>query len=294
MTDPRAIELEELSTKRKLKGWIGRGLLAVASSLAALMLGWLVWRTAAIGLPYVDWGFLTSFPAREAARAGIKPALVGSIWLGLLTLGLSLPLGIGAAIYLNEYAEPTRLNRMIRTAIANLAGVPSVVFGLLGLVIFVRWFGWGQVLLAGACTLALLSLPMIVVSTEEALKAVPRSVRDAAFGLGATRWQVVKDHVLPAALPGILTGSILALARAIGETAPLIIVGGATAVFFLPDGPMSLYSALPLQTFYWAANPQPEFRDLAAAGTVVLLLLTLSFNLVAILLRNRFKDRSPW
>lgn len=294
MTDPRAVELEELSTKRKLKGWIGRGLLAVASSLAVLMLAWLIWRTASIGLPYVDIGFLTSFPSRDAAQAGIKSALVGSIWLGLLTLGLSLPIGIGAAIYLNEYAEPSPLNRMIRTAIANLAGVPSVVFGLLGLVLFVRWFGWGQVLLAGASTLALLSLPMIAVSTEEALKAVPQSVRNAAFGLGATRWQVVKDHVLPAALPGILTGSILALARAIGETAPLIIVGGATAVFFLPDGPMALYSALPLQTFYWAANPQPEFRDLAAAGTVVLLLLTLSFNLVAILLRNRFKARSPW
>lgn len=294
MTDQQAIELDELSTRRRLKGWLGRGLLAIASSLAVLMLGWLIWRTAAIGLPHVDLAFLTSFPSRDAAQAGIKSALIGSIWLGLLTLGLSLPLGIGAAIYLNEYAEPSRMNRMIRTAIANLAGVPSVVFGLLGLVLFVRWFGWGQVLLAGAATLALLSLPMIVVSTEEALKAVPQSVRNAAYGLGATRWQVIKDHVLPSALPGILTGSILALARAIGETAPLIIVGGATAVFFLPEGPMSLYSALPLQTFYWAANPKPSFRDLAAAGTIVLLLLTLSFNLVAIVLRNRFQKRLKW
>lgn len=288
-------ELEELSTKRKAIARVGRVGLAVASSLAVLMLGWLIYRVARLGLPQVDLAFLTSFPNPEPALAGIKAALIGSIWLGGLTIAISLPIGVGAAIYLNEYARPTRTTRLIRIAIANLAGVPSVVFGLLGLVLFVRWFGWGQVLLAGAATLSLLSLPMIVVATEEALKAVPQSVRNAAFGLGATRWQVIKDHVLPSALPGILTGSILALARAVGETAPLIIVGGATAIYFLPDGPMSLYSALPLQAFHWSTVPRAEFREgLAAGATVVLLLLTLSFNMVAIVLRNRFQKRLKW
>ena len=293
MTDE--ITLDELPLRRRMRGILGRIGLILSASMSVVMLAWLIYRTASIGLPHVDWQFLTSFPSRNPAMAGIKAALVGSMWLGALTLGISLPIGIGAAIYLNEYAEPSRLTRTIRIAISNLAGVPSVVFGLLGLALFVRLFGWGQILLAGAATLSLLSLPMIVVSTEEALKAVPRSVRDAAFGLGASRWQVVKDHVLPYAIPGILTGSILALARAIGETAPLILVGGASALFFLPSGPFDLYSALPLQTFVWALNPREEFRQgLAAAGTVVLLGLTLSFNLIAILLRNHFRKKVKW
>lgn len=258
------------------------------------MLGWLLWRLGEVGIPLIDAQFFTGFPSRDATRAGIKAALVGTLWLGAFTLLFALPVGVLAGVYLNEYARPTRTTKIIRTSIANLAGVPSVVFGLLGLAIFVRMFGLGPVIVAGAATLAILSLPMIVVATEEALKAVPRSVREAAYGLGATKWQVVRHHVLPYAVGGIMTGSILALARAMGETAPLIIVGGATAIFFVPDGPMSLYSAVPLQTFYWAANPKPAFRELAAAGAVVLLALILTLNLAAIVLRNRYQKKIKW
>lgn len=288
------MDLENLPLRRRLQERVAKTALLASSAVSLVVLGWLLWRTAAVGLPLLSLDFLTGFPSRSAARAGIYPALLGSLWLGLLTLAVAVPVGVAAGVYLNEYARATRTTRVLRTSIANLAGVPSVVFGLLGLAIFVRTFGWGPVVLAGAATLALLSLPMIIVATEEALKAIPGAVREAAYGLGATRWQVVRHHVLPYAMPGILTGSILALARAVGETAPLIVVGGATAIFFLPDGPMSLYTALPLQTFYWAANPKPEFRELAAAGTVVLLAFILTLNAAAILLRNRYQKRIKW
>lgn len=288
------MELTGLSPRRRAEEVIAKAFLFGASLTAMLVLVWLLWRTAAVGFPLVDWQFLTSFPARLAAQSGIKSAIAGSLWLGLLTLVLAVPIGILAGIYMNEYAPPNRFTRILRLAIANLAGVPSVVFGILGLAIFVRAFGLGFVLLAGALTLAVMSLPIIIVATEEALKAVPHSMREAAYGLGATKWQVTKDHVLPYALPGILTGSILALARAMGETAPLILVGGATAVFFTPDGPMSLYSALPLQAFTWAQDSRVAFRDLAAAATIVLLAFILLLNLGAILLRNHFQKKLRW
>ena len=288
------MELRGLSTRRRVEEVVAKAFLLVASALAVVVLAWLLVRTAAAGLPQVDWQFLTSFSSRAPARAGIKAALVGSAWLGVLTLFIAVPVGVLAGIYMNEYATPGRVTNVLRLTIANLAGVPSVVFGILGLAIFVRLFGLGYVLLAGALTLAVMSLPIVIVATEEALKSVPQSMREAAYGLGATKWQVTKDHVLPYALPGIMTGSILALARAVGETAPLILVGGATAVFFVPDGPMSLYSALPLQTFAWAANPRAEFRELAAAGTVVLLALILAMNMAAILLRNHFQKKLRW
>lgn len=288
------MDLATLPARRRLEERVARVVLVLASSVAVVVLAWLLWRTARIGLPQVDLQFLTSFTSRRAADAGIKASLAGSAWLALLTMSMALPVGVLAGIWLNEYARPGRVTTVVRLAIANLAGVPSVVFGLLGLAVFVRAFGLGYVLLAGAMTLAVLSLPVIIVATEESLKAVPKSMREAAYGLGATRWQVTKDHVLPYAMPGILTGAILALARAVGETAPLILVGGAAAVFFVPDGPMSLYSALPLQTFYWAENAKPEFRALAASGTVVLLAFILAANLVAILLRNRYSKRYKW
>lgn len=268
--------------------------MASAASLSLVILAWLLWRTAAIGLPHVDGHFLTSFPSGSAARAGIRSAFVGTLWLGILTLVIALPLGVGAGIYLNEYARPTRTTRVMRSAVANLAGVPSVVFGILGLVLFVRIMGLGHILLAGALTLSLMSLPVIIVATEEALKAVPRTVREAAYSVGATRWQVTRSHVLPYSIPGILTGSILALARAMGETAPLILVGGATAVFFTPESPFDLYSALPLQAFNWAQDARPAFQSLAAAATVVLLSLVLVLNLAAILLRNHFQRKVRW
>lgn len=286
--------LAGVPARRRIEERLARAGLVGAAAVAVLVLAWLVGRTAMIGLPHVDWQFLTSFTSRRAEAAGIKAALVGSMWLAGLTMALALPVGILAGIYMNEYARPGRTTRLLRLAVANLAGVPSVVFGILGLAVFVRLFGLGYVLLAGALTLAVLSLPVLIVATEEALKAVPRSMREAAYGLGASKWQVTKDHVLPYALPGILTGAILALARAVGETAPLILVGGATAVFTLPDGPTSSYSAVPLQTFYWALNPKAEFRELAAAGTVVLLALILAANLVAIVIRNRYQKRLRW
>lgn len=288
------MELRSLPLRRRIEERLARILLLAASLVSVVVLGWLVGRLVVIGAPHIDLAFFTSFTSRRPEGAGIKAALAGSAWLALLTLILALPVGIAAGIYMNEYAKVGRLSRALRVTIANLAGVPSIVFGILGLAIFVRAFGLGYVLLAGALTLAILSLPVIIVSTEEALKAVPRAMREAAYGLGATKWQVTKDHVLPYAMPGIVTGAILALARAVGETAPLILVGGATAVFFMPDSPMSLYSALPLQTFHWALNPKAEFRELAAAATVVLLGFILLANLVALLVRNRYQKKLRW
>lgn len=288
------MDLKTLPLRRRIEERAARVLLLAASLVAVAVLAWLIGRLALTGLPHVDMGFLTSFASRRAENAGIKAALAGSAWLALLTLVLALPIGVAAGIYMNEYAKPSRFTGLLRVTIANLAGVPSVVFGILGLAIFVRAFGLGYVLLAGGLTLAILSLPVIIVATEEALKAVPKSMREAAYGLGATKWQVTKDHVLPYAMPGIVTGAILALARAVGETAPLILVGGATAIFFMPDSPLSLYSALPLQTFYWALNPKAEFRELAAAATVVLLAFILAANLVALLIRNRYQRKLRW
>lgn len=288
------MELSKLPRRRRIEEKLARILLAAASSIAVLALGWLLARTAIIGAPHVDWQFLTSFTSRRPEAAGIKAALVGSLWLAGLTLAMALPVGVAAGIYMNEYARPGRFTGLLRLTIANLAGVPSVVFGILGLAVFVRFFGLGYVLLAGALTLAVLSLPVIIVATQEALKSVPSSMREAAYGLGATKWQVTRDHVLPYAMPGIMTGAILSLARAVGETAPLILVGGATAIFFLPDGPTSEYSALPLQTFYWALNPRAEFRELAAAGTVVLLAFILLANLAAIMVRNHYQKKLRW
>lgn len=288
------MRLERVSTRRRIEERLAKAMLLAASSVAVFVLVWLLVRTALAGLPHVDWQFLTSFPSRRAEGAGIKAAIAGSAWLALLTMVLALPIGVAAGIYLNEYARPGRLTRLLQLTVANLAGVPSVVFGILGLAVFVRLFGLGTVLLAGALTLAVLSLPVIIVATQEALKSVPRSMREAAYGLGATKWQVTKDHVLPYAMPGILTGAIVALARAVGETAPLILVGGATAIFVLPEGPMSEYTSLPLQAFYWAQNPRADFRELAAAATLVLLAFILLANLAAILLRNHYQKKLKW
>lgn len=288
------MDLRTLPRRRRIEERVARVVLVAASLAVVAVLAWLVGRLVLIGAPHITPEFFTSFPSRRAGSAGIKPALVGSAWLAGLTLVLALPVGVAAGVYMNEYARPSRFTRLLRITIANLAGVPSVVFGILGLAIFVRAFGLGYVLLAGALTLAILSLPVIIVTTEEALKAVPRSMREAAYGLGATRWQVTRDHVLPYAMPGVITGAILALARAVGETAPLILVGGATAIFFLPESPMSLYSALPLQTFYWALNPKSDFRELAASATVVLLAFILAANLVALLVRDRYQRRLRW
>lgn len=262
---------------------------SIAFSIAMLII--LLFNVAKDGAAWFSLDFITSFPSRIPDRAGVKPAILGSLWVMMLVAAISFPFGVGAAIYLEEYAPKGRLRRLIQTNIANLAGVPSIVYGILGLAIFVRFFGFGRSILAGSATLALLVLPVVIIAAQEAIRAVPSSLREAAYGVGATRWQVVRHHVLPVAMPGILTGMILSLSRAIGETAPVILVGALAFVAFTPTGPMDLFTVLPIQIFNWTARPQAEFHGLAAAGIIVLLIVLLLMNATAILLRNHYQSR---
>ena len=225
-------------------------------------------------------------------KAGINSALFGTLWLIGFTALFSVPIGIGAGIYLEEFGNKNYFSRFVDLNISNLAGVPSIVYGMLGLVIFVRWFGFGESVLAGSLTMSLLILPIIIIATREALRAVPGTIRQAAFALGATRWQTVYAHVLPQAFPGILTGIILALSRAIGETAPLIMIGALTYVAFVPEGPMDEFTALPIQIFNWASRPQKEFHELAAAGILVLLFVLLLMNSIAVIIRHRLENKN--
>jgi phosphate transport system permease protein len=243
------------------------------------------------GWSRVNWDFLTSFPSRRPEEAGIKAALLGSIYVVIIAGITSFSLGLGAAIYLEEYATRNWFARIIQTNIANLAGVPSIVYGLLGLEIFVRFIGLGKSVLAGGLTLALLVLPIIIIAAEEAIRAVPSSIREGAYALGATRWQAIWHLVLPQAFPGILTGVILAVSRAIGETAPLIVMGALTFVPFAPDSPLSRFTVLPIQIFNWVSRPQPGFHQAAAAGIIVLLIVLLTMNAVAVILRNKFQRK---
>lgn len=261
-------------------------------------------------LDFVSWltyDFVSRPQTSEPLTAGVRTAILGSLWTILFTILVAFPIGVGAAIYLEEYASDNWLNRIIQTNINNLAGVPSIVYGILGLAIFVRAlepltsgevFGLvdpttanGRTVLSAGLTLGLLVLPIIIINAQEAIRAVPRSLRNASFGVGATKWQTVWSHVLPSAMPGILTGTILAVSRAIGETAPLVVVGASTAISFDPDSPFSKFTTLPIQIYQWTSRPQDEFRSLAAASILVLLILLLSLNAFAILLRNRFSRR---
>ena len=253
---------------------------------------------------WINVDFLTSPMSSTTANAGVRTALLGTIYIMLITMTVAMPLGVGAAIYLEEYATPNVLNNLIEANIRNLAGVPSIIYGMLGLAIFVRAFGGltsgafvgvtdsnGRTIVSAGLTLALLVLPIVIINAQEAIRAVPWSIREASYGLGATRWQTVRRQVLPAALPGILTGTILSLSRAIGETAPLIVVGASAIIFTDPSGPFSKFTALPVQIWQWTARPQDQFRDLAAAAIIVLLVLLLSLNAAAILLRQRVSKR---
>ncbi|CAN5625111.1 phosphate ABC transporter permease PstA [soil metagenome] len=264
----------------------------LATLVGIVVLFALLYDIIRIGGSRLSWEFLNSFPSRFPARAGMKPALIGSIWTLVLTGVIAFPLGVGTAIWLEEYAPATRLRALIEINIANLAGVPSIVYGMLGLAVFVRYIGLGRSILAGALTLALLILPVIIIASQEAIKAVPNSIRLGAYALGATRWEAIRYHVFPLALPGILTGTILALSRAIGEAAPLIVVGALAFVPFVPVSPMDPFTVVPIQIFNWVARPQLEFRELAAAASIVLLVLLLSMNAAAILLRNRYSQRN--
>ncbi len=243
------------------------------------------------GAERIGWDFLTSYPSRKPELAGILPALVGSVYVIGLTGIIALPLGVGAAIYLEEYGTDSWLAQIIEVNIANLAGVPSIIYGLLGLELFVRASGMGRSVIAGACTMALLILPIIIIASREALRTVPFSLREGALALGASRWQTIWQVVLPMAFPGILTGSILAMSRAIGETAPLIMMGALTYIAFLPTGLDSPFTVLPIQIFNWVSRPQHGFIADAAAGIMVLLVTLLLLNALAIYLRNRLQRR---
>ncbi len=265
-------------------------LLAIAVSIAGL--GVLVLRVLVDGAPWLSWHFLTEFASRKPEEAGIKAALVGSIWLMGLTAAFAIPVGVAAAVYLEEYAPENWLTRIIEVNISNLAGVPSIVYGLLGLTLFVQWLSLGRSLLSGALTLGLLVLPIVILASREAIRAVPRTYREAAYAMGATDWEVTKLVVLPAALPGILTGAILAMSRALGEAAPIIAISALAYITFLPNDPMDRFTVLPIQIFNWVSRPQAEFQSLAAAGIIVLLVILLSMNSVAIYLRNRYQVKS--
>lgn len=279
------------------RNWVGRifsALFVLMAFAGTAVLALLLIEVYRVGRPWLSWNLLTRPNAPIPEFAGVQSALWGTVWLIGLTAVFSLPVGVGAAIYLQEYARPNRLTRFIHLNIANLAGVPSIVYGILGLAVFVRWMALGHSVLAGALTLSLLILPVIIIASQEALVAVPHSIRLAAYALGATRWQMVRYHVLPAAMPGILTGVILALSRAIGEAAPLILVGAVTYIASVPDGPLSGFTALPLQIFNWSEKPQEAFRELAAAAIIVLLAILLTMNAVAVGIRTWEQRKRLW
>ncbi|PSQ85217.1 MAG: phosphate ABC transporter permease PtsA [Bacteroidetes bacterium QS_3_64_15] len=278
-------------SQRKRIGMVLAGILFLATIFGIVVLMALLVDVILTAAPWLDAQFVHSFPSSTPGEAGIWSPLIGTLWLMGLTALISVPLGVASALYLEEYAQDGWFLRLIQVNIANLAGVPSVVYGILGLALFVRFASLENSLLAGALTLSLLILPIIIISTQEALRSLPSGIRESAFALGATRWQVIYSHVLPMAAPGIMTGVILALSRAIGETAPLILVGALTFVPFVPRGAMDQFTALPIQIFNWTARPQDEFRGLAAAAIVILMILLFTMNLTAILLRNYFEER---
>ena len=285
-----ALVMKRMS-KRLAYNKIWRVLFFLATSFALIMLAILLYRIMTQGVGYLNWDFLTNFASRFPAKAGIKAALIGSLWLMAVVAPVSIILGVGTAIYLEEYAKKNKINDFIRMNISNLAGVPSIVFGLLGLTIFVRTFGFGKSVLAAGLTMSLLILPVIIVAAQEAIRAVPNDQREASYGMGATKWQTIVRVVLPAAIPGILTGSILALSRAIGETAPLVVIGIPVILQFLPSGIMSEFTALPMQIYDWAKRPQEEFQYVAAAGIIVLMAVLIFMNSIAVFIRNKFQKR---
>lgn len=285
-----AAVMKRMNTRLKMnKVW--KAIFIVATGFALVTLLILLTRIFSQGLSYLNIDFLSNFASRVPEKAGIKAALIGSLWLMAVVAPVSIILGVSTAIYLEEYAKKNKLNDFIRMNISNLAGVPSIVFGLLGLTIFVRLLDLGKSILAAGLTMSLLILPIIIVAAQEAIRAVPQAQREASYGMGATKWQTIVRIVLPAAIPGILTGSILALSRAIGETAPLVVIGIPVILQFLPAGLLSSFTALPMQIFDWAKRPQEEFQYVAAAGIIVLMTVLVFMNSIAIFIRNKFQKR---
>jgi phosphate transport system permease protein len=280
--------------RRRLTGTLFYGACIAAVALLLLTLVALLVDVFVRAAPWLDVDFLTGVPSSRPARAGILPAMVGTFEIGLIVGLLTFPVGIAAAIYLAEYATDSRLNRLLQTNISNLAGVPSIIYGILGLALFVRALALGPTILAAALTLSLLILPVVIIASIEALKAVPSAQREGAYALGATRWQVVRRSVLPAAAPGIMTGIILAMARAIGEAAPLILIGAFTFVTFLPNPFEGQYTVLPIQIYGWAIRPQADFQGISAAAIVVILGLMLILNALALVVRARLSRHIQW
>ena len=289
------ISQSDFQRKRARRKWMGRafyGLCLLSVAIALGMLAVLLVYLFIQGITGISWSFLTSFASRHPDQAGIKAAILGSIYVVMVAGVTSFVLGVAAALYLEEYAARSKFARIAKINIANLAGVPSIVYGILGLQIFVHSMHLGKSILAGGFTLGLLVLPIVIVASGEAVRAVPPSLREAAYGLGATRWQVIWHMVIPQAFPGILTGVILAVSRAIGETAPLIAMGALTFVPFTPDSPLSRFTVLPIQIFNWTSRPQEGFQEAAAAGIIVLLVILLVMNAAAVILRNKFQNKS--
>ncbi|MFD1707614.1 phosphate ABC transporter permease PstA [Siminovitchia sediminis] len=273
--------------KNKLSKWI----FMLATSIGLIVLAVLIYRILSQGLGYLSMDFFTNYASRKPEEAGINAAIYGTIWMMAITGPVSLVLGVGCAIYLELYAKKNAFTRFIQMNISNLAGVPSIVFGLLGLTVFVRLMEMGRSVLAGGLTMSLLILPIIVVAAQEAIRSVPKELQEASYGMGATKWQTIRRVILPAALPGILTGGILALSRAVGETAPLIMIGALTFVAFVPENIWSGFTVMPIQIYNWTSRPQVEFHDVAAAGIIVLLVMLLIMNSIAIIIRNKFSKR---
>jgi phosphate transport system permease protein len=290
-TSPR---FEPALMRRKVSGTIFYGAAVGAIGLLLLALVALLVDTFVRAAPWLDVQFLTSVPSSRPARAGILPAMVGTIEVAVIVALITFPVGVAAAIYLVEYATDSRWNRLLQTNIGNLAGVPSIIYGILGLAVFVRMLAMGPTILSAALTLSLLILPVVIIASIEALKAVPHAQREGAFALGATRWQMVRRSVLPAAMPGIMTGIILAMARAIGEAAPLILIGAFTFVTFLPNPIAGQYTVLPIQIYDWAKRPQEEFQGISAAAIVVILGLMLLLNGLALVVRARLSRHIQW
>jgi phosphate transport system permease protein len=300
-------DLKKIAAKRRREDQVFNVVGIACTLVGVVTLCALLYELLSDGLPRINWQFLTSFPSRRATEAGIYSSWVGTVLIMLVTASTAVPLGIAAGIYLEEYAAKNWLTNLIEINIANLAGVPSIIYGLMALGLLVYQFGLGQSILAGGLTLAFLILPIVIVATREALRTVPHAIRDAALALGSTKWQVVWHHLLPYSFAGTMTGVIIALSRAIGETAPLITIGALTFIAFLPPAPIqqdppfvssewiwSPFSVLPIQMFNWVSRPDPAFLENAAATGVVLVAVTLAMNAVAIVIRYRIRRKIKW
>ena len=285
---------QQAVARRRRTGRLFLALCYGATALGILALAVLLADTLVTGAPHLSWDFLTRYPSRFAERSGLLSALVGTLYVAIIVIAVAFPIGIATAIWLEEYAPPGPLRRILETNIGNLAGVPSIIYGMLGLAVFVRALALQRSVLAGGLTLAILVLPIVIINAQEALRAVPPSLRHASFALGATRWETVRYHVLPAALPGILTGTILALSRAVGEAAPIILISSIAFIAFLPDSLLDSFTVLPIQIFIWVSKPQEAFHAIAASAIVVLLVVLLTMNAVAIVLRDRARGGVKW